>query len=262
MTLPPPPAADFPRERTAIVTGAASPRGIGRATAARLAAEGWSVAVLDLEEAACRDVAARIADEHGVACLGIGADIRDRDAVRAAVDRVNGELPQLVGLVNNAGVSSPVPFLEVSEAEWHRVIDVNLHGTFHITQAAAKIMAERRLGRIVNISSTSAERGGGVYGRAAYSASKAALLGLSRTLARELGPYGITANSVAPGSIDTDIMGGRLTAERKAVLLKDLPVGRIGTVRDVAAVVAFLLSEHAGYLTGVTYDVNGGSHIA
>ncbi|WPB88334.1 SDR family NAD(P)-dependent oxidoreductase [Streptomyces malaysiensis] len=262
MTLPPPPAADFPRERTAIVTGAASPRGIGRATAARLAAEGWSVAVLDLEEAACRDVAARIADEYGVACLGIGADIRDRDAVRAAVDRVNGELPQLVGLVNNAGVSSPVPFLEVSEAEWHRVIDVNLNGTFHITQAAAKIMAERRLGRIVNISSTSAERGGGVYGRAAYSASKAALLGLSRTLARELGPYGITANSVAPGSIDTDIMGGRLTDERKAVLLKDLPVGRIGTVRDVAAVVAFLLSEHAGYLTGVTYDVNGGSHIA
>ncbi|MCM3808431.1 SDR family NAD(P)-dependent oxidoreductase [Streptomyces malaysiensis] len=262
MTLPPPPAADFPRERTAIVTGAASPRGIGRATAARLAAEGWSVAVLDLDEAACRDVAARIADEHGVACLGIGADIRDRDAVRAAVDRVNGELPQLVGLVNNAGVSSPVPFLEVSEAEWHRVVDVNLHGTFHITQAAAKIMAERRLGRIVNISSTSAERGGGVYGRAAYSASKAALLGLSRTLARELGPYGITANSVAPGSIDTDIMGGRLTDERKAVLLKDLPVGRIGTVRDVAAVVAFLLSEHAGYLTGVTYDVNGGSHIA
>ncbi|MEV6129047.1 SDR family NAD(P)-dependent oxidoreductase [Streptomyces violaceusniger] len=262
MTLPPPPAADFPRERTAIVTGAASPRGIGRATAARLAAEGWSVAVLDLDVAACHDVAARIADEHGVACLGIGVDIRDRDAVRAAVDRVNGELPQLVGLVNNAGVSSPVPFLEVSEAEWHRVIDVNLHGTFHVTHAAATIMAERRLGRIVNISSTSAERGGGVYGRAAYSASKAALLGLSRTLARELGPYGITANSVAPGSIDTDIMGGPLTDERKAVLLKDLPVGRIGTVRDVAAVVTFLLSEHAGYLTGVTYDVNGGSHIA
>ncbi|GAA3707887.1 SDR family NAD(P)-dependent oxidoreductase [Streptomyces tremellae] len=262
MALPPAPAADFPRERTALVTGAASPRGIGRAIAARLAADGWSVAVLDLDESACREEAERLADEHGVPCAGLGADIRDRDAVHTAVRRIEAELPQLVGLVNNAGVSSPVPFLDVSPAEWQRVVDVNLHGTFHVTQAVAKVMAPRRLGRVVSISSTSAERGGGVYGRAAYSASKAALLGLSRTLARELGPYGITANSVAPGSIDTDIMGGRLTDERKATLLADLPVGRIGTVHDVAAVVAFLLSEQAGYLTGVTYDVNGGSHIA
>jgi 2-hydroxycyclohexanecarboxyl-CoA dehydrogenase len=114
----------------------------------------------------------------------------------------------------------------------------------------------------VNISSASAERGGGVYGRAAYSGSKAALLGIARTLARELGPYGITANSVAPGSIDTDIMGGRLTDERITFMLKELPVGRIGTVDDVAGVVNFLLGPEGGYLTGVTYDVNGGSHIA
>jgi 2-hydroxycyclohexanecarboxyl-CoA dehydrogenase len=123
-------------------------------------------------------------------------------------------------------------------------------------------MAANRLGRIVNISSASAERGGGVYGRAAYSGSKAALLGIARTLARELGPYGITANSVAPGSIDTDIMGGRLTDERITFMLKELPVGRIGTVDDVAGVVNFLLGPEGGYLTGVTYDVNGGSHIA
>ncbi|MBB5159122.1 SDR family NAD(P)-dependent oxidoreductase [Saccharopolyspora phatthalungensis] len=262
MTPPHQPAADFPRERTAIVTGAASARGIGQAIAHRLAAEGWSIAILDLDEDASQEVAARIQDTHGVACLGVGVDISDRNAVLSAVENVSRSLPQLVGLVNNAGVSSPVPFLEVTEDEWRRVIAVNLHGTFHVTQAAAKIMAAKGIGRIVNISSTSAERGGGVYGLAAYSASKAALLGFARTLARELGPYGVTANSVAPGSIDTDIMGGPLSDERKAVLLRELPVGRIGTVRDVAAVVSFLLSEDAGYLTGVTYDVNGGSHIA
>jgi 2-hydroxycyclohexanecarboxyl-CoA dehydrogenase len=150
----------------------------------------------------------------------------------------------------------------VSEEEWRRVIDVNLTGAFHVTQAAAKIMAHYKVGRIVNISSASAQRGGGVYGRAAYSASKAGLLGMARTLARELGPYGITANSVSPGSIDTDIMGGRLSDERKAFLLQELPVGRIGTVDDVANVIEFLLREESGYLTGVTYDVNGGSHIA
>ncbi|MEK8169764.1 SDR family NAD(P)-dependent oxidoreductase [Streptomyces sp. M19] len=161
MTLPPCPAADFPRARTALVTGAASPRGIGRATASRLAADGWSVAVLDLDEAACQRLAEGLREEHGVACLGIGVDIRDRDAVRAAVRRIDTELPQLVGLVNNAGVSSPVPFLDVSEAEWHRVVDVNLHGTFHVTRAAAELMAERRLGRVVTVSSASAERGGG-----------------------------------------------------------------------------------------------------
>ncbi|KAA9156006.1 SDR family oxidoreductase [Amycolatopsis acidicola] len=252
----------FPRERTAIVTGAASERGIGRAIAGSLAAQGWSVAVFDVDGDACRKLAAGLREQHGLPCLGLGVDIRDRDAVFAAVDRVREHLPQLTGLVNNAGVSSPVPFLEVTDDEWRRVVEVNLHGTFHVTQAAAKIMADNGIGRIVHISSTSAERGGGVYGRAAYSASKAALLGFARTLARELGPYGITANSVAPGSIDTDIMGGRLSEERKAVLLKELPVGRIGTVHDVAAVVSFLLGEQAGYLTGVTYDVNGGSHIA
>lgn len=262
MPIPPYPAAAFPRERTAIVTGAGSARGIGRAVAHRLARDGWAVAVVDLQQHAVDGVAAEVAERHGVPTLGLAIDITDVDGVQAGVDRIREELPQIVGLVNNAGVSSPVPFLDVSEAEWRRVIDINVNGTFHITQAAARIMAEHRIGRIVNVSSASAQRGGGVYGRAAYSGSKAALLGIARTLARELGPFGITANSVSPGSIDTDIMGGPLTDERKEFLLKELPVGRIGSVDDVAAVINFLLSEEAGYLTGVTYDVNGGSHIA
>jgi 2-hydroxycyclohexanecarboxyl-CoA dehydrogenase len=262
MALPAYPASAFPDQPTAIVTGAASPRGIGRATAHRLARDGWAVAILDIDAAACREVAEEVAREQGVPTLGIGVDITDEDAVERAVSQVVGSLPQLVGLVNNAGVSSPIPFVEVTTAEWRRVMEVNVNGTFHVTRAAVRAMVEHRLGRIVNISSASAERGGGVYGRAAYSGSKAALLGIARTLARELGPYGITVNSVAPGSIDTDIMGGRLTEDRIRTMLQELPVGRIGTVDDVAGVINFLLGREAGYITGATYDVNGGSHIA
>lgn len=256
------PAEPLPCQRTAIVTGSASERGIGRATVHRLAAQGWNVAVVDLNGDAANAVAHEICSVHDVSARGYELDVTDREGSVSLVDRVKADLPQIVAVVNNAGISSPTPFLDVDESEWRRIVDVNLNGAFHLTQAAARVMAHNHVGRIVNVSSASAERGGGVYGRAAYSASKAALLGLARTLARELGPYGITANSVSPGSIDTDIMGGRLTEERKSELLRELPVGRIGTVEDVAGVIAFLLGPDGGYLTGVTYDVNGGSHIA
>lgn len=261
MALTPYPASAFPDLPTAIVTGAASERGIGRATANRLARDGWAVAVLDLDAAASQRVAEQIAAEHGTPTLGLGVDIADEQAVIEAVARIDEELPQLVGVVNNAGISSPTPFTDVSTEEWKRVFDVNVHGTFFVTREAVRIFRRHSLGRIVNVSSASAERGGGVYGRAAYSGSKAALLGMAKTWARELGEYGITANSVAPGSIDTDIMGGRLSDERKEVLLSELPVGRVGTVDDVAGGIAYLLGRDGGYLTGVTLDINGGSHI-
>lgn len=189
MTLPPYPASPFPAQPTAIVTGAASVRGIGRATAHRLARDGWAVAIFDLDDAACRAIAEEVAREHDVPTLGIGVDITREDDVEEAVSRVVGSLPQLVGLVNNAGISSPVPFLDVTSAEWRRVFDVNVSGTFHVTRAAVRVMADNRLGRIVNVASASAERGGGVYGRAAYSGSKAALLGWP---ARWLGSWGPT----------------------------------------------------------------------
>lgn len=261
MALTPYPAADFPEQPTALLTGAASERGIGRATAHRLGREGWAVAVLDLNAEASAEVAHEVAEQYGVATLGLGVDISDEQQVDRAVARVDAELPQLVGVVNNAGISSPTPFTEVGTEEWRRVFDVNVHGTFFVTRAAVRIFRRHSLGRIVNVSSASAERGGGVYGRAAYSGSKAALLGLAKTWARELGEYGITANSVAPGSIDTDIMGGRLSDERKEFLLQELPVGRVGTVDDVAGAIHYLLGRDGGYLTGVTLDVNGGSHI-
>src|SRR5215216_2376783 len=207
----------FPAERTAVVTGAASPRGIGRATADRLARDGWSIAILDLD-----------------------GDAADPDSVEAAIAQVEAGLPPVIGLANVAGISSPVDFLDVTLAEWDRIFDVNMRGAFLVTRRVVPAMLAAGVGRIVSVSSVSAQRGGGTYSTVPYSASKAAIIGFTRALARELGRYGITVNSVAPGPIDTDIMGGTLTEERKAELGAANMVGRVGTVAEVAALMAFL----------------------
>jgi 2-hydroxycyclohexanecarboxyl-CoA dehydrogenase len=159
-------------------------------------------------------------------------------------------------------VSSAVDFLEVTVAEWDRVFDINMRGAFLVTRRVVPAMLDAGVGRIVSVSSVSAERGGGTYSKVPYSASKAALIGFSRALARELGPHGITVNCVAPGPIDTDIMGGTLTEARKAELGAANMVGRVGTVEEVAAVLAFLLGEEAGYITAATYDINGGLQVS
>jgi NAD(P)-dependent dehydrogenase (short-subunit alcohol dehydrogenase family) len=247
--------------RTAVVTGAGSRRGIGRATAHALAAHGYHIAVLDLDKEAAEDTAREVAARHGVEALGLTADVTDADAVDAAIGEAEAALPPVGALVNNAGITSPTRFLDVTHAEWDRIFEVNVRGSFLVTHRVAAGMAERGFGRIVFLSSVSAERGGGVFGGVAYSAAKAALLGFARSLARELGPSGVTVNSVAPGLIDTDITQGRLDAERRAALIADVPVRRIGGVEDVADVIAFLARPDSGYLTGATYDVNGGSHI-
>ncbi|MEU1005889.1 SDR family NAD(P)-dependent oxidoreductase [Streptomyces tibetensis] len=247
--------------RTALVTGAGSRRGIGRATAHALAADGYAVAVLDLDKEAAEEAARDVAARHGVQTLALAADVTDADAVDAAVAQAEAALPPIGALVNNAGITSPVPFLEVSPAEWDRIFDVNVRGGFLVTQRVAAGMAERGFGRIVFLSSVSAERGGGVFGGVAYSAAKAGLLGFARALARELGPSGVTVNCVAPGLIDTDITQGKLDEARKAAMVADIPVRRIGGVDDVADVIAFLTRPGSGYVTGATYDVNGGSHI-
>jgi 2-hydroxycyclohexanecarboxyl-CoA dehydrogenase len=246
---------------TAVVTGAGSKRGIGRATAHALAAAGWNVAVLDLDEAGAKDVANEIAEQHGVQAVGVACDVTDEASVEAALAVVDGALPPVGALVNNAGITSPTRFLEVTDAEWDRIFAVNVRGAYNITRRVAPGLAERGFGRIVFLSSVSAERGGGVFGGVAYSAAKAAQLGFARALARELGPRGVTVNSVAPGLIGTDITGGKLEGERKEQLLAGTPVGRIGAVADVADLITYLCRPESGYITGVTYDVNGGSHI-
>lgn len=254
-------SVQFPTQRTAIVTGAASRRGIGRAVAGHLADRGWNIGIIDLDPDASQAVAAEIADSHRVQAHGVGADVSDENAVRAAIDELERELPQIVGLANVAGVSSPVPYLELDPAEWKRVIDVNLNGVHFVSRRVAETLAANRVGRIVSISSVSAQRGGGTFSRTPYSVAKAGVIGLTRSLARELGPYDVTVNAIAPGPIDTDIMGGTLSDERKAELVGDLVVNRVGTVEDVASAVAFLLDEASGFISGHTLNVDGGLYM-
>jgi 2-hydroxycyclohexanecarboxyl-CoA dehydrogenase len=248
-------------DQTAIITGAGSKRGIGRATAHALAAAGWNVAILDLDEPGAKEAADGVAERHGVQTLGIGCDVTDEASVEVALASLDGSMPPVGALVNNAGITSPTRFLEVTGEEWDRIFAVNVRGSYNITRRVAPAMAERGFGRIVFLSSVSAERGGGIFGAVAYSAAKAAELGFARALARELGPHGVTVNAVAPGFIETDISGGALTGERKPQIVAQIPVGRGGNVNDVADLIAFLCREESGYITGVTYDVNGGAHI-
>ncbi|PVE19187.1 SDR family oxidoreductase [Arthrobacter sp. Bz4] len=252
----------FPTERTAVLTGAASARGIGRATADRLARDGWSIAILDIDGAAAEEAAADIAQRHGVQTVGVAADVSDEASVDAALTTVEASVPPIVALVNLAGISSPTEFMQETKAAWDRVFAVNMTGTFLVTQRALHGMIERKLGRVVSISSISAQRGGGTYSKVAYSASKAGIIGFTRALAREMGEHGITVNAVAPGPVDTDIMGGTLTEERKQDMSKDILMGRVGTVDDIAALICFLVGPDAGYITAATYDINGGLQIS
>jgi 2-hydroxycyclohexanecarboxyl-CoA dehydrogenase len=248
--------------RTAVITGAGSERGIGREAALHLAAAGFAVAVLDIDGEAAERTAAVVAERHVVPALGLAADVTDAASVDQAIGKLEAsDLPAVGALVNNAGITRPTRFLDIEQEEWDLVFNVNVTGTYLVTQRVLPGMIERGYGRIVNLSSVSAERGGGVFGGSHYSAAKGAVLGLTRALAREVGPHGVVVNAVAPGLIDTDITAGALTGDRKEKLIADIPVGRNGRTEDVAATIAFLAGEHVGYITGATFDINGGSHI-
>ncbi|MCY0905156.1 SDR family NAD(P)-dependent oxidoreductase [Arthrobacter sp. H14-L1] len=253
--------SEFPAERTVIVTGAVSPRGIGRATVNYLAEQGWNIGVIDLDDTACKELARELSEKYPIKAAGVGANVGDESSVRAAIDQLEAALPQIVALANVAGVSSPVPYLDLDAAEWDRVLNINLNGVHYATRRVAESMVKNGIGRIVNISSVSAQRGGGTFSKTPYSVAKAGVIGLTRSVARELGPFDVTVNAISPGPIDTDIMGGTLTDERKDEMVKDLVVNRVGTTRDIAAAIAFLISEDTGYITGQTLNVDGGLYM-
>jgi 3-oxoacyl-[acyl-carrier protein] reductase len=245
-------------QRVAIVTGAA--RGIGAATAARLAADGHAVAVVDLDESACETVAASIRAAGGRAA-GVGVDVSDAEQVATGVARVADELGPPVILVNNAGIIRDNLLFKMTEEDWDAVMNVHLKGAFLMTRACQAHMTAQNYGRIVNLSSSSAQ---GNRGQANYSAAKAGMQGLTKTLAIELGRFAVTANAVAPGFIQTDMT--RATAERIGVPFeqfiehsaKQIPVQRVGQPEDIAATISFLCSEEAGFVSGQVIYVAGG----
>ncbi|MFI7483805.1 SDR family NAD(P)-dependent oxidoreductase [Kocuria sp. M1R5S2] len=252
-------------QRTAVITGATSEKGIGATTARRFAREGWGVVILDLDGEKSAQVARSIGQEFGVPALGHAIDVADEASVTTAHDAVAaevaaGDLPPVGAVVNIAGITSPVDFLDTTLELWHKVMDVNATGTYLVTKAFLPEMIEQGWGRIVNMSSVSAQRGGGVFGKVPYSAAKAAILGFTKALARELGPTGVTVNAVTPGAVDTNIRVGS-TPEQEAAISASVPVGRTATTEEIAAAITFLASEDSSYLTGVTLDINGGSHM-
>lgn len=245
-------------DRVAIVTGAA--RGIGAAIATRLAASGAAVGVIDLNEA---DTAATVEAITGAGgrSIGVGADVSDADAVTAAVDRIATELGAPTILVNNAGILRDSMLFKMTDTDWDAVIGVHLRGAFLMSRAVQAHQVAAEWGRIVNLSSTSAL---GNRGQANYSAAKAGLQGFTKTLAIELGPFGVTVNAIAPGIIATDML--RETAERIGMTFddylieatKDVPVRRAGTPEDIAAVAAFFCSDEASFVSGQVLYVAGG----
>ena len=245
--------------RVAIVTGAG--RGIGAAIAHRLAADGMSVGVVDLDEQGSRRTAKEII-ENGGRAIPIGADVADETAAGNAVQQTAAELGPVTVLVNSAGIIRDNLIFRMSTADWDSVMDVHLRGAFLMTRAAQTHMTQAKWGRIVNISSTSAM---GNRGQANYAAAKAGLIGFTKTLALELGKFGVTANAIAPGFVETEMTAATAARqgldfeEWKSSIARDIPLGRIGQPEDVAAVASFLCSEDAGYVSGQVIYVSGGA---
>ena len=240
--------------KVAMISGAASARGIGLATANMFARHGAKVVILDLDEQAAAAAAASIGPEHrGYAC-----NVADQGACLKAAERTIAEFGRIDVLINNAGITQAVKTLEIDPESWDRILDVNLRGVLYLSQAVIPQMKKQGGGSIACMSSVSAQRGGGILGGPHYSAAKAGVLGLAKAMAREFGPDNIRVNCVTPGLIQTDISAGKISDEKKAEIAASIPLNRLGDADDVAGAYLYLASGLSAYITGAVIDVNGG----
>ena len=243
--------------QVAIVTGAASPRGIGWATAKRFADEGARVVVLDLNASSAVQAAALLGPDH----LGLACDVRDEVACQAAVGQVLERFGRVDILVNNAGVSQSQRLLDSTQQDYDLVMDSSVRGSFNMSRAVVPFMLGQGRGAIVCMGSVAAQRGGGILGGPHYSAAKGALQSLAKAMARELAPGGVRVNAVAPGMVDTDLLIGKIDDAGKRRVAEGIPLGRLASAQDIANACLFLASSQSAYITGVVLDVSGGLHI-
>jgi NAD(P)-dependent dehydrogenase (short-subunit alcohol dehydrogenase family) len=245
------------KDKYVIVTGAASARGLGKATAEMFAEHGATVAILDLDAGAAEAAAADLGEGH----VGLACNVTDKAACDAAVKTLLDTWGRIDVLANNAGITQPLKVMDIGPQNYDAVLDVNLRGTLYMSQAVIPGMRAQKSGSIVNLSSVSAQRGGGIFGGPHYSAAKAGVLGLTKAMARELAPDNVRVNAICPGFIATDITAGKLTPEMNEQILAGIPMGRAGAASDVAGCALFLASDLSAYCTGTEVDVNGGSLI-
>lgn len=247
-------------DKVALITGSGSPRGIGRAIAIALATQGAKICLADMNEEGLKAVAADI-EKITPNVMTAVMNVTDAMSIEKAMAAVVAKWGRLDILVNNAGVTQAKRVLDMTEEDWDRIVDVNMKGAFLVTKAALPQMLKQKYGRIVNMSSVSAKRGGGVFGGAHYSAAKSGILAFGKALSREVSKDGITINAVAPGMVATDIRGGVESEEDQKKMTLDVLRGRMARPDEVAACVAFLASDEADYITGEEIDLNGGSHM-
>ena len=242
-----------------LVTGAGSAKGMGRVIAQTFGKQGAKVVICDINQAGC-DANVEEMKKMGIDATGYAANLTDPEAVKELVNTIVDKYGRIDVLVNNAGISQKVTVADMTLDDIKRIFNVNMFGLFLITQAVCEVMKKQKYGRIVHLSSVSGKRGGGIFGGAHYSASKAAVLGFSKNLAREVSAYGITTNCVCPGLINTEIWKS-LPKEQADAVIDGIPMGRPGEPQEVADAIVFLASKEASYITGEEIDINGGSHM-
>ena len=245
------------KDQVAIITGGASLRGIGWATAKRFAGEGARIVILDLDAAAAGQAARAI----GLVHLGLACDVRDEAACQSAVQKVLGTFGQVDILINNAGVSQSHRLMDSTQDDYDLVMDVSVRGAYNMSRAVVPAMRTRKSGAIVCMGSVAAQRGGGILGGPHYSAAKGAIQALAKAMARELAADGIRSNAIAPGMTDTELLVGKIDDAGKRRVAESIPLGRLASANDIANACLFLASDQSAYITGVVLDVSGGLHI-